>query len=351
MGNLAGAVNAALKNQLLSAGSDPLESDIAGHVPTGWSLLDHALGGGFPLGRSVELFGEESTCKSSLVLQAIGHCQSMGGEVVLFEPETSLSKDFAQRLGVNLDQLLILSPQLYMEEFFSALFGILAELRKSVPLPAPIMVVWDSLPSTPTKAEVEAIRAGEDLARTTNPYRAQILRIGLRNLNPLLGRLSVSLVVINHVFDSLVGMTRGPVSNTPGGRSLKFLASARIHLWTGPAIRLPKATEGDPPVGTVVTAKLEKSKVGVPKRRIKSRFYYGRGFVDPWSIWDFLVGTGDIATKSSWHFVPAPGGGEPLRMYASGFPKAMASHPDLLPFLRSLALNRYDSLLPATEDE
>ena len=337
-------VNQRMKRQVLALGSEVLASDISGHIPTGWTLLDANLGGGIPLGRTIEIFGEESVGKSSLVWQAISNCQRMGGTAVLFEPEVSFPKDLAGKMGVNVDKLLILNPGTFMEEVFSLFLNLSELIRENVKLvDSPILLVWDTLASTPSRAEHEAFRAGEDMSRTANPYRAQVIKSGLRALSVTLAKTKTSLVIVNHVFADIQqrGGQRGPNTATPGGRGVKYQASARINLWAGAYIRPKGAPDGAEPEGVMVTAKVEKNKLGVPKRKVKSPFYYGRGYDDEMAVFNYLSEVGIIRQASSWYYVPNPGG-EEIRTYATGYKEKLAGAPGLSDHLRALAVANYN---------
>lgn len=331
-------INRDLKTDLLRLGSGELLADVSYYVSTGWTLLDTALGGGIPAGRYVELYGKQSAGKSSLVYQIIKSCQRDGGLAIHIDMEETFPKDMAEVMGIDLDRLLVIDRGVALDgdtSIFDYTRGILGSLRERYPHPLPIVISWDTLAATPTTAEIK----GEP-PKNLGPYRAMTIRAGLRRLTRDLSSHQVGLVIVNHVHAQIGmgggGQWSGPRFVTHGGMGVKFHATARISLREAAHIR----DDNDMKIGRRVVAVLEKSKLSPPQRQVETHLYYGKGFDDRWSIYDYLKEQGIIKMAGAWSQLPTPDG-EIVKTYQKNYITALDEHEGLFEHLKGLAIERF----------
>lgn len=320
-----------LKNNNIFVGGDPLASDVTEFISTNWTLLDCALGGGLPLGRTVELYGQESSGKSTLAYQCIASCQAGSGIPILIDAEQTFNKDMARRVGVDLDRLIVQDEDITLENVFSYISKMIEVSMRKFP-ESPILIIWDTLAATPTEGEM----TGE--GQTGGPYRARIIREGMRATTSLIAKSNACLLILNHVHEIMAQSTwgSGPKLVTSGGMGVKFHATSRIYLRPSTMIRDEDKTS----LGQEVVAKIEKNKLGSPRGEVRSRFYYGGGFRDEWSIFDYLKEEGIIKQSGAWASIPYSDGTE-LKTYPSKFLDLLVEKPDLLDHLKSLTIEQY----------
>lgn len=325
--------NKAFKSSVICTGVDPLDSEVKAWIPTGWTLLDIGIGGGLPVGRLVEIYGAESTGKSTLALQAMLSCQKLGGTVVLFDPETSFYKEIAQKLGIDMEEVLVISPSVPLEDLFQV-FARMIDLVKEEKPEQPVLIVWDTLAATPTKKELEE---QEDSGRMTPQYRAQVIRKGLRSIVYKLASSNVCFLILNQVYDKPV-MGGIVIAETPGGRGVKFHASVRIYLKSFGYI---KENQDSEPIGINVRARIEKNKLGPPRREFTSRLHYGQGFCDEYSIFDYAVNKKIIDKAGSWYSFDF--GGKKHKFYATNYLDVIEKEKGLYDELKGQVIAHYVS--------
>lgn len=309
---------------------DPLNSDVNLHIPTGWSLLDANMGGGLPCGRVVEIYGREASGKSTLLYQCIAQCQKMGGIAVLLDSECVFPKDLAQDYGIKLDKLMMLSPDIPLEDVFQMFLSLTRAVKEKYP-DLPILFGWDTLVATPTKGEVE----DAEQARAAQ-YRAQVLRQGLRSITYEISKSNVAFVILNQGYEK-AGMNGIVSLETPGGLSVKYYSTVRIQLRN---FGLLKASEeGAPPLGMKVSARFEKNKLAAPRREVEARLFYGKGFSDPFSILDYAVENGIIKKAGPWNTVTVDG--KDIKFYDSKYLELLEKNEGLLDQLRTQVMDHY----------
>lgn len=323
--------NKSFKSSLICTGSDPLDSEVKAWISTGWSLLDVGIGGGLPVGRLVEIYGAESTGKSTLALQAMLNCQKAGGTVVLFDPETSFYKEIAKKIGIDMDDILVISPSVPLEDLFHV-FAKMIDLVKEERPENPVLIVWDTLAATPTKKEIDE---QEDSGRMTPQYRAQVIRKGLRSIVYKLASSNVCFLILNQVYDKPV-MGGIVIAETPGGRGVKFHASVRVHLKSFGYI---KESQDADPIGINVRARIEKNKLGPPRREFTSRLHYGEGFCDEYSIFDYAVENKIIEKSGSWYSFEF--GGKKHKFYATNYLDVIAKEEGMYEELKGQVMSHY----------
>jgi recombination protein RecA len=267
-------------NSEFGEGTMLLEGATAGQVtawvPSGSPVLDARLGGGWPAGRVVEVFGPESNGKTTVALHAIAETQKLGGIGIFLDTEHALDKRRAQALGVDLKRLIYAQPGT-MEELFRYVEHIVELISKKSPDKL-ITIVWDSVASTTTEKELEG-----DYGETGYLDHPRIMSQAFRKITKVISKHKVLFMCINQVRDKM-NVTFGDKTSTFGGRALKFYATIRLEV---KRVGQRKGKEGDVEriVGINCEATVKKNKVappfGVAKFPIMFRDEYGG--IDPFA--------------------------------------------------------------------
>ena len=252
-------------------------------IPSGSLALDLATGvGGFPRGRVVEVFGPESSGKTTLALSAIAQAQKRGGVAAFIDAEHALDADYARRLGVDIDDLLVSQP----DNGEQALE--IAEML--VRSNAVDIVVVDSVAALVPRAELEG-----EMGDSHVGLQARLMSQALRKLTAIVAKSKTCLVFINQIREK-IGVMFGNPETTTGGRALKFYSSVRIDIR-----RIASIKEGDEVAGARARVKVVKNKVAAPFRQAEFDIDYGEGISRTGELVDLGVDHKVVTKSGAWY--------------------------------------------------
>ena len=278
-------------------------------IPSGCLTLDLALGlGGFPRGRIIEIYGPESSGKTTVALHAIAEAQKMGGVAAFIDAEHALDPVYAKKLGVNLDDLYVSQPDTGEQ----ALDITDALVRSS----AVDIIVIDSVAALTPKAEIEG-----DMGDSHVGLQARLMSQALRKLTAIVNKSKTCVIFINQLREK-VGVMFGNPETTPGGKALKFYASMRLDVR-----RTDTLKDADGAMGNRTKAKVVKNKLAPPFRQAEFDIVFGEGISQEGCIMDMGVQF-DIIGKSgafySYNGNKVAQGKEKMRIFLKENPEIMA---------------------------
>ena len=253
-------------------------------IPSGSIILDEALGiGGYPKGRIIEMYGPESSGKTTLALHAVAECQKRGGIAAFIDAEHALDPVYAKNLGVNIDELWVSQP----DNGEQAL-----EIAESLVRSGAVdIIVIDSVAALTPQAEIEG-----DMGDSHMGLQARLMSQALRKLTGILNKSKCTLIFINQI-RMKIGVMFGNPETTTGGNALKFYSSVRLE------IRRIESIDGkgsDDAVGNRVRVKIVKNKVAPPFKKVELDIMFGKGISAIASILDAAVKYGFIDKRGAW---------------------------------------------------
>ena len=296
------------KGSIMRLGDEAGKTEIE-VIPSGCLTLDLALGvGGFPRGRIIEIYGPESSGKTTVALHAIAEAQKMGGVAAFIDAEHALDPVYAKKLGVNLDDLYVSQPDTGEQ----ALDITDALVRSS----AVDIIVIDSVAALTPKAEIEG-----DMGDTHVGLQARLMSQALRKLTAIVNKSKTCVIFINQLREK-VGVMFGNPETTPGGKALKFYASMRLDIRKTDTLK-----DADGAMGNRTKAKVVKNKLAPPFRQAEFDIVFGEGISQEGCIMDMGVQF-DIIGKSGSFFSyqgnKIAQGREKLRLYLRENPEIKA---------------------------
>jgi recombination protein RecA len=276
-------------------------------IPSGSIALDYALGvGGYPRGRVIEIYGPESSGKTTLAIHAMAEVQKQGGIAAIIDAEHAFDRFYAEKLGVDTNELLIAQPDCGEQAL-----DIADELIRSA---AVDLVVIDSVAALTPKAEIEG-----DMGDNRVGLQARLMSQALRKLTATINKTQTTCIFINQLREK-IGVMFGSPETTTGGNALKFYASVRIDIRKGTAIK-----EGDEILGNQVRVKVIKNKVAPPFKKAEFDLMFNEGISRAGELVDLGVEHGILSKAGSWYSYD----GNKLAQGRDGAKKVLMDNPEL----------------------
>lgn len=251
-------------------------------IPSGSLLLDEALGvGGYPKGRIIEIFGPESSGKTTLALHAIAECQKKGGRAAFVDAEHAIDPVYAKHLGVNIDELILSQPD--SGEQALEIVQMLADSG------AISLIIVDSVAALVPQAELDG-----EMGDNSVGLQARLMSKAMRKLAGILNKKECAVIFINQLREK-VGVMYGNPETTSGGRALKFYASIRVDIRRTEALK-----NGSDIIGNTVRVKIVKNKVAPPFKQCEMDIIYGEGISKESEILDRAVELDIIHKSGAW---------------------------------------------------
>ncbi|EIJ73034.1 RecA protein [Fusobacterium necrophorum subsp. funduliforme ATCC 51357] len=252
-------------------------------IPTGSLNLDAALGlGGVPRGRVVEIYGAESSGKTTIALHIIAEAQKMGGIAAFIDAEHALDPVYAKALGVDIDELLIAQP-----DFGEQALDIADTLVRSGAID---VIVVDSVAALVPKVEIDGEMSDQQMG-----LQARLMSKALRKLTATLNKSKTTMIFINQIREKIGGFGFGPQTTTTGGKALKFYSSVRMEVK-----RIAAVKQGEDVIGNETVVKVTKNKIAPPFKEASFQIMYGKGISKVGEILDIALAKDIVAKSGAW---------------------------------------------------
>lgn len=299
-------------------------------IPSGSIALDIALGvGGYPRGRIIEIYGPESSGKTTLAIHAIAECQKAGGTAVFIDAEHAFDRFYAQKLGVDVENLLISQP-----DSGEQALEIAEQLIRSSAID---IIVIDSVAALTPKAEIEGAMGDNKVG-----LQARLMSQALRKITAAISKTNTTCIFINQLREK-IGMTFGNPETTTGGNALKFYASVRVDVRKSTQLK-----DGDEVLGNLTKVKIVKNKVAPPFRKCEFELAYGQGISRLGEVADLGVAYDIIQKSGSWYSYD----GTKLGQGREGLKRTLNDNPELCEEITAkiIATVKGGEALPTTPD-
>ena len=296
-------------------------------IPTGSLSLDIALGiGGVPRGRIIEIYGPESSGKTTVALHIVAEAQKMGGEVAFIDVEHALDPTYAEALGVNIDSLLVSQPDSGEQAL---------EIAEALVRSGAIdVLVVDSVAALTTKAEIDGEMGDSHVGQL-----ARLMSQAMRKLTAVISKSKCVAIFINQVREK-IGVMYGNPETTPGGRALKFYASVRMEVRRGEPIK-----DGSSQIGNRTKVKINKNKVAPPFREAEFDILYGQGISRTGEVIDVAVELGIVKKGGAWFSYED----QKLGQGRENAKKTLEENPDLMKEIEDKIMEHKDELMATSK--
>ena len=298
-------------------------------IPSGSIKIDKILGiGGYPKGRIIEIYGNESCGKTTLALQAVASCQSIGGKCAYIDLEHSLDAKYCTANGIDLSKLLLAQP-----DSGEQTFQLISALIKTGMID---LIVVDSVAAIVPESEIEG-----NFSDQTIGLQARIMSKGLRIIQRLLAKYNTTIIFINQLREK-VGVFYGNNEITTGGRALKFYSSIRIELRRAELIK-----SGSECIGIRSIAKVVKNKLAPPLSKVYIDFYFDQGINHNEEIIQYALDYDIIQKKGSWYYYNSDRLGQGKETTI----QYLLANPTIFEDIKNKCLNRKDTSIIEAEEK